>query len=62
MELSEHLQRVDSLRRSAMKDAKFLAGAKQHQAELKPKPSTLTKSKPRSSFAKWAGGNYGQPK
>ncbi|HHX8716629.1 hypothetical protein [Vibrio alginolyticus] len=56
MELSERLKQVDNLRRAAMGDAKFMAKAKQHEAALKPKSRTLPKSKPRSSFADWAGG------
>ncbi|EIL2908416.1 MULTISPECIES: hypothetical protein [Vibrio] len=56
MELSERLKQVDNLRRAAMGDAKFKAKAKQHEAALKPKSRTLPKSKPRSSFADWAGG------
>lgn len=56
MELSERLKQVDNLRRAAMGDAKFKASAKQHESALKPKSLALAKSKPRSSFADWAGG------
>jgi len=56
MELSERLKQVDNLRRAAMGDAKFKASAKQHESALKPKSRVPARSKPRSSFADWAGG------
>ncbi|MEF1310691.1 hypothetical protein QTO01_11340 [Vibrio mytili] len=56
MELSERLNKVNNLRRAAMSSAKFKESAKQHEAALRPKSPTLPKSKPRCSFADWAGG------
>ncbi len=56
MELSERLKQVDNLRRASMGDAKFKVSAKQHESALKPKQRVPAKSKPRSSFADWAGG------